>query len=52
MYRGEKALPVKATVDEALKNCASVESVIVIRRDGTRRYYGRGDVIIGTTRRL
>jgi len=34
MYRGEKALPVKATVDEALKNCASVESVIVIRRDG------------------
>jgi acetyl-CoA synthetase len=34
MYRGEKALPVKATVDEALKNCASLESVIVIRRDG------------------
>ena len=34
MYRGEKALPVKATVDEALKNCASVESVIVIRLDG------------------
>ena len=34
MYRGEKALPVKATVDEALKNCTSVESVIVIRRDG------------------
>ena len=34
MYLGEKALPVKATVDEALKNCASVESVIVIRRDG------------------
>ncbi|CAI8341745.1 MAG: Acetyl-coenzyme A synthetase [Flavobacteriales bacterium UBA4585] len=34
MYRGEKALPVKATVDEALKNCASVKSVIVIRRDG------------------
>ena len=34
MYRCDKALPVKATVDEALKNCASVESVIVIRRDG------------------
>jgi len=34
MYRGEKALPVKATVDEALKNCDSIESVIVIRRDG------------------
>lgn len=34
MYRGEKALPVKGTVDEALKNCTSVESVIVIRRDG------------------
>ena len=34
MYRGEKALPIKATVDEALKNCDSIESVIVIRRDG------------------
>ena len=34
MYRGEKALPVKATVDEALKNCDSIESVIVIRRGG------------------
>jgi acetyl-CoA synthetase len=34
MYRGEKAIPVKATVDEALKNCDSIESVIVIRRDG------------------
>jgi len=34
MYRGEKALPVKATVDEALKHCTSIESVIVVRRDG------------------
>ena len=34
MYRGEKALPVKATVDEALEQCTSVESVIVVRRDG------------------
>jgi acetyl-CoA synthetase len=34
MYRGEKALSVKATVDEALKHCTSVESVIVVRRDG------------------
>jgi acetyl-CoA synthetase len=34
MYRGAKALPVKTTVDEALKNCTSVESVIVMKRDG------------------
>ena len=34
MYRGAKALPVKTTVDEALKNCSSVESVIVVKRDG------------------
>lgn len=34
MYRGEKSLSVKATVDEALKHCTSVESVIVVRRDG------------------
>jgi len=33
MFRGTKTLPVKATVDEALKNCTSVESVIVVRRD-------------------
>ena len=34
MYRGAKALPVKNTVDEALKNCTSVKSVIVVKRDG------------------
>ena len=34
MYRGAKALPVKTTVDEALKNCTSVENVIVVKRDG------------------
>ena len=34
MYRGAKALPVKTTVDEALKSCTSVESVIVVKRDG------------------
>ncbi|HCP41037.1 MAG TPA: acetate--CoA ligase [Cryomorphaceae bacterium] len=34
MYRGAKALPVKITVDEALKSCTSVESVIVVKRDG------------------
>ena len=34
MYRGAKTLPVKTTVDEALKNCTSVESVIVVKRDG------------------
>ena len=34
MYRGAKTLPVKTTVDEAFKNCTSVESVIVVKRDG------------------
>ena len=34
MYRGVKTLPVKTTVDEALKNCTSVKSVIVVKRDG------------------
>ncbi|MEY2970186.1 MAG: acetate--CoA ligase [Bacteroidota bacterium] len=34
MYRGAKALPVKTTVDEALEHCSSVESVIVVKRDG------------------
>ena len=33
MYRGEKSLPVKHTVDEALKSCDSVHSVLVIKRD-------------------
>ena len=33
MYRGEKSLPVKHTVDEALKGCDSVHSVLVIKRD-------------------
>ena len=33
MYRGEKSLPVKATVDAALTHCTSVSSVIVVRRD-------------------
>jgi len=34
MYRGAKALPVKTTVDDALENCTSVETVIVVKRDG------------------
>jgi acetyl-CoA synthetase len=34
MYRGAKALPVKTTVDDALENCNSVETVIVVKRDG------------------
>lgn len=34
MYRGAKALPVKTTVDDALDNCTSVETVIVVKRDG------------------
>lgn len=31
-YRGNKSIPMKATVDEALKNCVSVKSVIVCKR--------------------
>ncbi len=34
MFRGEKSLSVKTTVDEALLQCGSVHSVIVVRRDG------------------
>ena len=32
LYRGTKEIPVKATVDEALKNCPSVKTVIVSER--------------------
>jgi acetyl-CoA synthetase len=31
-YRGNKTIPMKATVDEALKNCTSVEKVLVYKR--------------------
>ena len=34
MFRGEKSLSVKTTVDEALLQCGSVHSVIVVQRDG------------------
>jgi acetyl-CoA synthetase len=34
-FRGDKAIPMKATVDEALETCASVEKVIVLKRTGT-----------------
>lgn len=33
--RGGKRVPLKASVDEALKNCPSVETVIVVTRTGT-----------------
>ena len=33
-YRGSKAIPVKELVDEALKQCRSVERVIVLKRTG------------------
>lgn len=32
LYRGDKEIPVKAVVNEALKNCPSVETVIVSER--------------------
>ena len=35
MYRGERSLPVKTTVDKALLQCKSVLSVIVVQRDGS-----------------
>jgi acetyl-CoA synthetase len=31
-FRGNKSIPMKATVDEALKNCPSVEKVVVFKR--------------------
>jgi acetyl-CoA synthetase len=34
MFRGNKSLAVKETVDEALKSCTSVETVVVVQRDG------------------
>lgn len=34
-FRGNKAIPVKAVVDEALKTTTSVEKVIVLKRTGT-----------------
>ncbi len=34
-YRGNKDIPMKATVDEALKTCTSVEKVIVLKRTNT-----------------
>jgi acetyl-CoA synthetase len=35
-YRGNKSIPMKATVDEALKNCASVKTVLVFERTGEK----------------
>lgn len=35
-YRGNKQIPMKDTVDEALKNCTSVETVIVLKRTGQK----------------
>ncbi len=33
-YRGQKVIPLKVTSDEALENCNTVESVIVVKRTG------------------
>lgn len=35
-YRGNKSIPMKATVDEALKNCTSVKTVLVFERTGEK----------------
>ena len=35
MYRGSKNLAVKTTVDQALKSCTSVKTVVVIKRDNS-----------------
>jgi acetyl-CoA synthetase len=34
-YRGNKSIPLKSVIDEALLNCPSVESVIVLKRTDT-----------------
>ena len=33
-YRGEKTIPIKTVVDEALKNCPSIQRNIVLKRTG------------------
>jgi len=33
-YRGEKVIPIKSVVDEALQSCSTVESVITLKRTG------------------
>lgn len=35
-YRGNKQIPMKAIVDEALKNCSSIEKVLVFSRTGEK----------------
>jgi len=35
-YRGNKQIPMKATVDEALKHCPSIEKVLVLKRTGEK----------------
>ncbi len=35
-YRGNKSIPMKSTVDEALKNCSSVKTVLVFERTGEK----------------
>jgi acetyl-CoA synthetase len=34
-FRGDKVIPMKATVDEAMETCASVQKVIVLQRTGS-----------------
>lgn len=44
-FRGAKDIPLKAVVDEALKNCPSVKKVIVLKRTGIEvRMQNRRDV--------
>ncbi len=33
-YRGGKVIPLKATADEAVENCDTIESVVVVKRTG------------------
>lgn len=42
MYRGAKNLAIKTTVDEALKSCPSVKTVVVVKRDNRNIQWTHG----------
>ncbi len=41
-FRGDKTIPMKATVDEALQTCPSVEKVLVLNRTGSNIHMQSG----------
>ena len=43
-YRGDKVTPLKDIADDALKNCPSIETTIVLKRTGQRINWNANDV--------